>query len=184
MPTHDSPTTSDATNNECDAQRTPKNTTWWPPLKEALLSGELKPEDLEVQCPICLERCTVLDHEYELLGYQHAASIYACGHIFGNMCMRKRLYHVIVEREEVTCPLCLECLQHPQCGHPNLGHIIPLEKERTSSVPEILSRGGTLEPNCQFCWLADLAKKLKRKLCSLHDGDFDDRIKVKVKVNI
>ncbi|KAM0232823.1 hypothetical protein ACHAPO_007649 [Fusarium lateritium] len=173
MATHDSPAT---LNNV-----TPADSTWWPPLRTALLSGELKPEDLKIDCAICLERCTVLGREVKEHGLTHTAVILPCGHILGHSCINKHLWHLLKKEGKARCPFCREKFHHTECGHICSVYSIPLDEELTKTIPEILGRGGSISTKCHECWLRGLAENLKRTIRKPYGScTFRDQLEISV----
>ncbi|CEI68375.1 hypothetical protein FVEN_g5462 [Fusarium venenatum] len=128
---------------------------YWPILKSSLLNGDLSIEDLDLDCPICWDNMSVHESKDEHVD-DHRAVILACGHMLGNSCAN------LGELE--ICPICRAELMHRHCGHRNKGWVVPGSIEKLNSVPQELSKGGTIPPYCDTCQVEMVLQKLMERL--------------------
>ncbi|KAJ4250173.1 hypothetical protein NW762_011988 [Fusarium torreyae] len=138
----------------------PITDTYWPTFKQAVEDNHEGDSSVELTCGICLETMDIRhpvnfpDHPAD-----HLARILPCGHIIGSTCLYQMLEGI--KTDYYQCPTCkTKFHDHPKCGHPMRGQLLPAEASEYSKVPPILSAGGRIPANCAHCESDCLTKEL------------------------
>lgn len=150
--------------------------TWWPLIRPYLLSGELKPEDLDMACAICTERMAVVESHFQANdrpGVDHGGFILPCGHIYGKSCLNTYLDTQRKLKRSQVCPTCRASFVHDTCRHLDFGCRIPNTKQGVLHIPPVLSEGGLLSEKCRLCFLEGFADSLMEKLEAVSGEDAD-----------
>ncbi|KAM0492920.1 hypothetical protein ACHAP8_009584 [Fusarium lateritium] len=133
--------------------------TYWPILKSSLLNGDLRIEDLDLDCPICWDNMSVPTGDEH--ADDHEASILPCGHIIGKSCARIG--------QLKACPSCRAEIVHSDCRHPVGGKTVPGSIKMINSVPQVLSKGGCISSSCRDCQLHSRLEDLLQEFIEMDE---------------
>ncbi|KAF5018558.1 hypothetical protein F66182_9452 [Fusarium sp. NRRL 66182] len=135
------------------------NDTFWPSVRAAIKSGDVKFSDLEPTCGICWEEMMVSPQDRPVFDgespCEHQPVVLPCGHIFGDDCIDRSFAESEEDGLPIRCPTCRASLSHRECGHASDYKHMPHCEELIDTVPAYSDDG--LRPYCSFCHLANTA---------------------------